>query len=222
MSNADLMAQEIQKKIRDINSLKSSIKDLKARRKALSSQPVARHGESLSGAISSLLGDQSLIPKNVGGLNHVAWPFWYTVDFDLSQTNDWPNLTSNTRQTRSFQVSQEAAFLMMGIIRHAEDYNDAGDLGPLTIEFRDRQSSRFFNDAPIPIQMFGQKGYYSYIAVPMILLPNAFFELSMGTLLADGVSQNVPGGSTGVHTFTVSGYRIRVEDAHKVLSSIFG
>lgn len=221
MSKENLVVQDINVLNNQIKQVKNAISDMKARNQALSSQPVVSTGQGLRNSLNSIL-SANLAPQNVGQINKVAWQFFYTVDFDLTTTVDWPDLTSNTRQSASFQVSQEAAFLMMGIFRHANDYNDAGDLGPLTIEFRDRQSSRFFNDSPIPIQMLARDGYVSYLPVPMILLPNAFFELTMATHLAAGVTQATPAQATGKHTFTIMGYRVRVDDAKKVLSSIFG
>ena len=221
MSRAELEIQQVEQLKNQIKQLKNSISDISSRRKALGSQPLIRHGKGLGHAFGQFM-PKGYAPTNVGHLNHVSWYFQYTMNFDLSETNDWPNLTSNTKQVRSFQVSQEAAFLMMGVMRHAEDYDDAGDLGPITIEFRDKQSSRFFNDNPIPIQMIASKGYVSYMPVPMLVLPNAQMEVTMGTHLADGVSQNVPGTATGKHNITCWGYRIRVKDADKVLSSIFG
>lgn len=221
MSRQNLVLKELEDLKNQINQAKQMHSNVRSRLNSLSSESQIASGSNLARNLSSFL-PQQLVPKNVGHLNHVAWPFYYTLDFDLSATSDWPNLTSSTRQVRDFQISQEAAFLMMGVIRHAEDYNDAGDLGPLAVEFRDRQSSRFFNDSPIPIQMFGQKGYLSYLAMPMILMPNAFFEISLTTLLEDGVTQNTPNGSSGKHSFTMYGYRTRVQDAQNVLSSIFG
>lgn len=221
MSREDLLVQEIEQLKSGIKQVKNTISDLNARRRALSSQPVIRHGQGLAQALGNII-PQALRPQNVGHINHAAWQFYYTVDFDLSQTPDWPNLTSNTRQISSFQVSQEASFLMMGLTRHANDYTSAGDLGPLAIELRDRQSSRFFNDSPIPIQAIAQKGFVTYLPVPMLLMPNAVMEIQLTTTLDNGVSQNAEGGSTGKHQFTCWGYRVRVQDADKVLSSIFG
>lgn len=230
MSRLELEAQEIEKINNQITQVKNTISNLSARRKALSSQPVFVQGKGLHQAMATFL-PQQLVPTNLGGLNTVAWQFQFTVDFDLSQTPVWQTqvgLTGNgaissfTRLTESFQVTQEAAFLMMGIMRHANDYNDAGDLGPLTFEFRDAQSSRYFNNEPTPIQMFGQKGYMSYMAVPMILMPNARFEITLGCNLDQGITQQVPADASGKHTCTMFGYRIRVQDADKVLSTIFG
>lgn len=221
MAREDLVIQEMEKIKQDIRNAKTSISNLATRRMNLESMPVIPSGNTLSNSMNQFL-PQNLVPKNVGHIDKVAWPFYYTVDFDLSLTPDWPNLTSSTRLTSSFQVSQEAAFLMMGLIRHADDYSDSGDLGPLAIELRDRQSSRFFNDSPIPIQMIGQRGYVTYLAQPMLILPNAFFEITLTTTIDDGVVQNTQPGANGKNTFTMYGYRTRVEDAHNVLSSIYG
>lgn len=215
------LLKQIEDQKNQIKQVKNTISDLRSRRGALSSQPAFHQGSGLGKALRSIL-RPDLVPGNVGHINHAAWNFYYTVNFNLQNDATWPNLTSNTRQISSFTVSQEAAFLMMGITRHAEDYSSAGDLGPLALEIIDRQSSRYFNNEPIPIQNFGYKGYVSYLPVPMLILPNAKVEMQLTTTLDQGVSQNAEGGSTGKHSFTCWGYRVRVEDAGKVLSSIFG
>lgn len=221
MANEDLLAQEIQTTLNQIKQIKNATKNLAARKQALSSQPVANNGGALAQHLKQFLPPHAM-PKNVGHLNHVAWPFWYSVDFDLTTTSDWPNLTSATRLVSSFQVSQEAGFLVTGLSRHADDYSDAGDLGPLQIELRDRQSSRFFNNAPIPIQMISLEGYVTAMPTPFLIMPNAFMDVIMTTFLTPGVSQASDPGSVGTHQFTFHGYRLRIEDAQKVLSSIFG
>lgn len=219
--NNNLIIQSIEQLNNQIKQQKNNISIMNKRRKLLSSQPVVRSGEGLAENLASFL-PKHLVPKNVGHINKVAWPFEYSIDFDLSVVGAWPDFTNATQLVKSFQVSQEAAFLMMGISRHADDYDTGGDLGPWTIEFRDRQSSRFFNDAPIPIQMIGQRGYLSYLAVPFLILPNAFMEIQLKNFLANGITQSAPGNSTGKSQFTCWGYRFRIEDANKVLSSIFG
>jgi hypothetical protein len=230
MNRNDLEVQQIEALKNQITQVKNTIKNLNARRQALSSQPVFRQGEGLHAGLSTFL-PKGTVPGNVGELNKVAWQFQYTVDFDLKQTQPWIEsvanvgvgaLTNMTRQVSSFQVTQESAFLMMGMLRHANDYEDSGDLGPLTFQFRDAQSSRYFNNEPVPIQMIGQKGFMNYMAVPMIIMPNAKFEIELGCNLDQGVTQLVPGSASGIHRFTMFGYRIRVSDADKVLSSIFG
>jgi hypothetical protein len=221
MANPDLYLQQIEQLKQQVDQVKDATNDMRARRQALSSEPVVTQGEHLRNSLSRFLPGH-LMPKNLGKLGQSVWPFYYDVSFDLSTTTDWPDLTSNTRQVRSFQVTQEAAFIFMAVSRHANDYSAGGDLGPLTIEFRDRQSSRFFNDSPIPIQMIATKGFWTILPTGMILLPNAFFDCTMATSLDDGVVQNTEPASTGKNKFTFFGYRCRVDDAKNVLSTVFG
>jgi hypothetical protein len=221
MLTQDQLAREIEQAVQDTKQIKKAAQAYRKRYEMLSSQPVVAEGENLRRNLHSIL-PPGLAPKNIGNLNHVAWPFDFIVDFDLSTTTQWPNLTSETRLVEAYQVSQESGFLFMAVQRHCNDYSDAGDLGPLTLEFRDRQSSRFFNNAPIPIQMIGQKGYPTILPTPMLLLPNAFFEITLSTHLAAGVLQNTPNGATGLISVSMSGYRYRVEDSGKVLSTIYG
>jgi hypothetical protein len=156
-----------------------------------------------------------MVPGNVGGLNKVAWPFWFQVNFDLG-TN--PTYSPATRQTQSFQVTNEAAFLLMAISRKSYAYSTSGELSPLQIEIRDRQSSRQFNDRPIPIQMIGIKSRPSILPTPLLMMPNAFIDVTMSSWLQ---GSQVTAGS-GKFQFSFFGYRVRVEDADKVLSTIFG
>lgn len=156
-----------------------------------------------------------LVPGNVGSFNKVTWPFWYQVNFDFGTNPSW---SSSTRQTQSFQNTQEAAFLLMSISRKSYSYTTASDLAPLQIEIRDRQSSRQFNDRPIPLQMFGKRSHPTVLPTPMLIMPNAFIDVIASSWV------DVTQATTGNGKFQLSffGYRIRTEDASKVLSSIFG
>jgi hypothetical protein len=156
-------------------------------------------------------------PGNVGNLNSVTWPMWYQVDFDFG-TN--PSYTSNSRQTQSFQNTQEAAFLMMAISRKHYGYDEASALAPLQIEMRDRQSSRQFNNNPIPIQMIGRRNHPTTMPTPMLIMPNAAMDVTANTWLAAGNTMATTG--SGKFQLCFFGYRIRVEDSQKVLSAIFG
>lgn len=158
-----------------------------------------------------------LIPSNVGGYDSVAWPFWFSVNFDFG-TN--PTLSTATRQTQSFQVTQEAAFMLMAVYRKSYEYGTSGELGPYQMEIRDRQSSRQFNDRAIPIQMIGNKSRPSIIPTPMVIAPNAFIDVTMSSWLPSGVSQATTG--SGKHQFTFFGYRTRMENADNLLSLIYG
>jgi hypothetical protein len=155
-----------------------------------------------------------MMPGNVGGYNKVTWPFWSQVNFDFGTNPTW---SSSTRQTQSFQVTQEAALLLMSISRKSYGYDTASELAPLQVEIRDRQSSRQFNDRPIPLQMIGKKSRPTVLPTPLLIMPNAFIDFTVSSWITG--SQATVG--TGKLQLSCYGYRIRVEDADKVLSSIF-
>jgi hypothetical protein len=156
-------------------------------------------------------------PGNVGGYNKITWPFWYQVNFDFGTNPTW---TSGVNQRQSFQVTQEAAWLMTSITLKNNGYDLSSALAPLQIEIRDRQSSRQLNSAPIPLQMFGKNSLPSTMPTPMLFMPNAFIDIIATSWVPQGESM----ASTGDGEFQLSffGYRVRVEDADKVLSTIFG
>ena len=156
-----------------------------------------------------------LMPGNVGSYNKVSWPFWSTVDFNLG-TN--PTLDTTTRLTSSFQVSQESALILMAITRKSFSYGLAGERGPLQFDIRDRQSSRQFNDRPIPLQNIGKRGKPTILPTPLLVMPNAFIDVTLTTWATAAVATV----GSGRHLLTFFGYRIRTEDAGKVLSSVFG
>jgi len=156
-----------------------------------------------------------MVPGNVGGYNKVTWPFWFQMQFDLG-TN--PTYSSATRSTSSFQVTNEAAFLLMSISRKSYSYSTAGELAPLQIEIRDRQSSRQFNDKPIPMQMIGVKSRPSVLPTPMLIMPNAFIDVTLSSWLTSSMATT----GSGKFQFSFFGFRVRVEDADKVLGTIFG
>ena len=224
MSQEDLLVQNIEQTLNQIKQVKAATQNYRTRAQNLSSQPVSRNGGALEQNLKKFI-PPHLMPKNVGNIHKVAWPFWYSVEFNLNDDatfNASDDLTSALRLTSSFQVSQEAGFLITGISRHADDYSGGGDLGPLQIEIRDRQSSRFFNNRPIPIQNIGIEGYETEFPTPFLVMPNAFIDVELSTFLESGVTQNVAGDPTGLHQFTFHGFRLRIQDAQKVLSSIFG
>lgn len=158
-----------------------------------------------------------MIPGNVGGYNKVTWPFWFQVNFDFGTNPSW---TSQVNQRQSFQVTQEAAWLMTSICLHNNGYDTSSALAPLQIEIRDRQSSRQLNSSPIPLQMFGKNSLPSTMPTPMLFMPNAFVDIIASSWVPQGETMT----STGDGEFQLSffGYRVRVEDADKVLSTIFG
>lgn len=157
----------------------------------------------------------NLMPGNVGDLAKVAWPFWFQANFDFGVGPTW---SVATNQTSSFQVTQEAAFLMMGLYRDSFSYSTAGELAPLQLQIRDRQSSRLFMDKPMPWQTIGKRSRPTIFSTPMLVMPNAFIDVTL-TSFASGM---VAAADTSKQQISFFGYRVRVEDADQVLSSVFG
>lgn len=158
-----------------------------------------------------------MVPGNVGPINRVVWPFNYQVDFNFGLD---PVISSNLKLTSSFQVSQEAGFMIMGITRDSREVNLAGSLGPWQIKMIDAQSSRQLQDKPLAFQSIGLKGNLTVLPTPYFLMPNAIFEVEMSGFNAPSASFTALG--LGIHSLSFFGYRVRVEDAQNVLSTIYG
>lgn len=206
---------EIQRLLQLKRELKSAEKGLQAREIALATQEqvgtnsIRRMKDQLADTLPSYM-----VPANVGGLDSVQWPFYFSVNFDLG-TN--PTFSNATKQTRSFQVTQEAGLLIMSVSKISTD-SDAGALAPLQIDFIDRQSSRRFMNNPIPIQTIGGFGLPTVLPTPMLLLPNAALQIEMTSM----VNGSVVYAGDSKHQFTFFGYRVRIDNAENVLSTIFG
>lgn len=158
-----------------------------------------------------------LIPGNVGSYESVAWPFSYTVQFDFG--NPPLTITPNTRQTQSFQVTQEAAFICGEISRKCLDGSTCGELAPWQILIKDRQSTRQFMDFPIPLQAIAKKTPPTVWEVPLIIMPSAFIDVEVSTWIPNN---QFSGGQSTKFSITFSGYRTRTSDIGTVLSTIFG
>jgi hypothetical protein len=156
-----------------------------------------------------------LIPGNVGDQGNVTWPFWYQVDFDFGSDPEW---TPTTLQTQSFQVTQDSAFLLASIGRSSAAGYTAGDMAPLQVSIRDRQSTRQFSDTPIPFAMFGRRSHPMVLPTPMLIMPNAWVDCTMTSF----VSTSLDSTGNGLLQLIFFGYRVPVQEADKVLQSIFG
>jgi len=142
-----------------------------------------------------------LMPGNVGHLNQVTWPFWFNVTLDFGSA---PVLDQNTNLRAFFKVSEESGLLLTAISRHSVSYTDGGRLGPWALTFRDRQSSRQFNDNPIPFQMIGMRGRPTVLPTPMLLMPNAILQTEMTSLLDGTERQATEGDAEHILTFVFS------------------
>jgi hypothetical protein len=187
-----------------------------ARARSLTGAPVVGAG---SGEIQKLESNlrkflpESHMPGNVGGLNRVVWDFNMVMDFDFGNPL---TLTPTTRASQNIQVTQEAVFILTSIGRTCACSQTEN--APWQVEIRDLQSSRMLMDSPMPYQMIGSRSLPSYFTTPYLLMPNAKLELTMSTFTPFNIVLNV----VNKHQFHFFGYRIRVEDADKVLSTIFG
>ncbi|NJM09352.1 MAG: hypothetical protein HC883_00170 [Bdellovibrionaceae bacterium] len=222
MSYQDDRINGLQAQLNHLNNIKRALrereKNLNARMMYLD-RPESFPANNIKSLRNSLLGNlpNHMIPGNVGGINEVTWPFLFQINLDLG---DDPTIIDSTYTRGSFQVDQEAAFLLMSISR-AHNTNAAGQTAtinaPLQVEIIDRQSSRRFNNAPMPLQMIGQNSSPSILPTPMYVQPNAFIDF-----VVNGIP-STPQTFNGSGSFQLSfyGYRIRPDDAGKVLSTIF-
>ena len=222
MSYQDDRLNAIQAEINNLNNLKRALRDreksLNARAMYLN-KPESFPANNIKSLQDSLLGKlpTHMVPGNVGGINEVTWPFMFQINLDVG-TN--PSIVDTSFTKGSFQVDQEAAFLMMSVSRaHSTDAagQSATINAPLQVEIIDRQSSRRFNNAPMPLQMIGQNSCPSIMPTPMLFLPNAFIDFVVNGIPASPVSFN----GSGKFQLSFFGYRIRTDDAGKVLSTIF-
>jgi hypothetical protein len=173
-----------------------------------------KNAQSLHNHLKKLL-PEHMVPGNVGGLNRVQWPFFHVFDFDFG---DDPTLQKpNSEILASFQVTQEAALLLMALSWSPYSNTASGLKGPYNVEIRDRQSSRQFNEAPIPLQMFGRRSQPTILPTPMLIMPNAFLDATMRVWNTTPLTTV----GSGKHQISVFGYRIRPKDAGKIMSLLF-
>lgn len=163
-----------------------------------------------------------LMPGNVGDINKVVWPFWYTFPA--------PELAPGVSSTGSFTVSQEAAFIWMSFTASVflrsgagpnytytaidtDDETAAGMINGLSIVFRDAQSSRVFQRNPMPLEAFGSPAFPTVLRSPVMFLPNSTVECLFNN--SDAANVYVP-------FISFFGYRVRIQDAQNILSLVTG
>lgn len=155
----------------------------------------------------------SLMPGNVGTVDNVTWDYTFPVTFNLGTD---PVIGPGFRVTQFFQVQQEAAFILKNVAWTANTQN--AFLAPLSVELRDRQSSRFFQNTPIPVQAYGDRYLPTQLDSPLYIAPNAFVDITLTTWIPTSVTLVGPIS----FTFSFRGVRIRVKDAADVLGNVFG
>lgn len=169
-----------------------------------------------------------LIPGNVGELSDVCWPFDFTVSYNFGDNPTYGPTVPNpailnapatpTGGLASFQVTQEAAFIMGWVSRKCYSGTVSGELAPLQVQIRDRQSTRQFMDIPIPLQAIAKKTPPTILEVPLIFMPSAFVDILISSWLPAAQASL----GSGVVELTFGGYRTRTQDIGTVLSTVFG
>jgi len=165
-------------------------------------------------------------PGNIGDINRAIWPF----AFQFSASNILPGQSV----VSSFSVTQEAGFLIRqishstfrlvgGVYTYIDPfYFDESSNSPngLVFTLEDAQSSRNFNGrTPKDISVLGNANFPSIYPSTLYMLPNQTMLLNLSN------TTNQPNINTNetFRTFvTVWGYRIRTEEAAKILSTVTG
>lgn len=219
----DERQNQLDAEIQHLENLKRQLrqreKGLKAREMYLSSpeqfqfNTVKSLKEDLKGALMP-----HMLPANVGALNEVAWPFYFQVRIDFGSD---PDISQSVSQRGYFQVDQEASFILMSVsLSYMTDSADLSGVAsaPLSVDFIDRQSTRRFSSGPVPIQSIGDNSNPMIFPTGMLIMPNAFLDVEVRGM--NPTTQSHTG--SGLLQFSFFGYRTRVENAQKVLSTIFG
>ena len=163
-----------------------------------------------------------LTPGNIGDINSVIWPFYFPTE-----APDTPIALNETFQT-GFSVTQEAAFIFMSFVKtvylvegdapnDSWTYLDPDQSNPsapgLVFTLRDGSSSRQLFNTPMNLDHFGNPRFPTKFPRPVMLLPNQVMQIAF--------TNNNP-TNLYVPFITAFGYRIRIDDAQKILSLVYG
>lgn len=157
-----------------------------------------------------------MVPSNVGSYTDVTWPYLSTVSFDFGANPVWG---PNTRQTKTFTVPQEGGLLLYQIYSHFYGYNTASAKAPVQMRLIDRQSTRQFNNTPIPLQVIGHSSSPSVFPTPYLFMPNSTVEVEITSWVTADMATF--GGDIGKFDLVFVGNLIRIENADNVLSTVF-
>lgn len=165
---------------------------------------------------------QKLRPGNLGDLNSVIWPFFFTFSA--------PELEPGRSSISLTTVTQEAAFIWTSYTKAvyrrsggAAPYNytyidpsQAGATGQasgLQFTLQDTSSTRTFHNSPMSLDMVGDPMFPSVLPTPMMFLPNSTIQCFYANQSASDVY---------VPFITLFGYRVRLDDYYSVLSTVTG
>jgi len=158
-------------------------------------------------------------PGNVEDITRAIWPFYFSTTY--------AEVVPGQSVRTSFTVTQEAAFIWLyttktvhvddaGITRYIDPNNfdvDFGQANGLAFTIRDAQSTREFNQLPIPTDMVGDPMSPWALPSPVFFLPNATVEVQF-------INSNLT--NTYYPSMSFFGYRVRLDQREKMLSMVTG
>lgn len=165
--------------------------------------PVGPGGAPLMEHLKKIL-PKKYLPGNAGQLSNLQWPNFLPIPrFDLG-TDPILNPGFNPAP-QGVEVGQEAAFIVMAIAWFAWSEDTAGQKAPLSVTIRSRQSSRQFNDNPIPIQLIGDHSRPLILPVPLPVQPMNYIDVYLSTWLQAPMQLT----GSGKHEFVLFGQRVK-------------
>lgn len=219
--------QELENLKRQVTSI-SAIVDSKERQIALRESQLRQNqvpnnsAQNLEYNMRNALGPM-LTPGNIGDVNSVIWPFYFTTDVPTSAIG--PNETFQT----GFSVTQEAAFVFMSFAKtiylvegdlveeqswtYLDPDNGLPSSPGLTFTLRDGSSSRQLFNTPMLTDHYGHPRYPTKFPRPVMLLPNQVMQIQFA---------NSHASNKYIPLITAFGYRIRIDEAQKLLSLVYG
>lgn len=166
-------------------------------------------------------------PGNLGDINSAIWPFWFQFSTPAN------GIVPGQSLVNSFSVTQEAGYLLRQISQvtflQQEDsswsyidpfYFDEGANSPngLVFSLEDASSSRNFNGTTQKdIACLGNANFPWIYPSTMFMLPNQTMFLNLSN-----TTDQLGTGQTFMCFVTVMGYRVRVADAARILSTVSG
>jgi len=164
-----------------------------------------------------------LSPGNVGDLNQVIWPFLFVTE-NLS-----PIAPEQTLRTQ-FSNTQEASFIVTHFTKAVYRYDaitgetkyinpddtttpTAGSAKDLQFSIRDGLSSREFFASAANLDEYGHPRWPTRLPAPQFIIPRGNYEITFN---------NNNAAEYFIPVITFFGYKMRVENAESLLSTISG
>lgn len=162
-----------------------------------------------------------LSPGNIGDLNQVIWPFVF-------RTDDVGVMPPNTNRRSEFSNTLDAAFIIthytkavyqVDSVTNEESYIDPQDFAGqglasnLQFTIRDAVSTREFFSRPADLDLYGNPINPTRLPAPQLIIPKGTYEINYFN--ADQTNYYRP-------FIGFFGYKIRIEEAQKILSTISG